>query len=61
MEIKKLSSEMLLFAYSNLLKQLDQLYVQKKDVEKEIASRNDCLRQKYEKGLINPEREDEEV
>lgn len=58
MEIAKMSSEMLLFTYSYVLRQLDQLYKEKKDIEKEIASRNDCLKQRYEKGLIKLERED---
>lgn len=57
MEISKMSSEMLLFAYSQVLSQLDQLYKQKKDMEKEISARNEALRQQYEKGLIKVEGE----
>lgn len=60
MKPSEMGTEALLFAFSNVLSQLDQLYAQKKELEKEIASRNETLKQKYQAGKIKMEREGEE-
>lgn len=60
MELKEMSTEFLLYSYSKLLKQMDSMYGQKKDIEKEIASRNENLEQRYQKGLIKLERQEGE-
>jgi hypothetical protein len=60
MKPNELSTEALLFAFSNVLKQMDQLYAEKKELEKEIASRNESLKQRFQDGKIKLEREEEE-
>lgn len=58
MNIDKVGNEMLLYIYSQCLKRLDALYVEKKKIEAEIARRNDQLIIRYQQGLIKHEMED---
>lgn len=60
MELSQMSSEMLLFTYSGTLSQIDGLYMQKKNIEKEISARNETLKQKFQAGKIKLERDDTE-
>jgi len=52
MKCSELSNEILLFAYSNCLKQIEHLYAEKKELEKEIASRYETLKERYQRGEI---------
>lgn len=59
MESSKISDSYLLFQYSNILKQIDALYMEKKALEKEIAARNELLKLKVQRGEIQIERGEE--
>lgn len=60
MKPDEMSEGMLLYAYSKCLKKIEADYREKKELEAEIAGRNDILELKFQRGQIKLEREDEE-
>ena len=60
MKANEISDRFLLKAYSDVLKEIEKLYRQKKELETEIASRNEQLEYLWKQGKIKMEREVEE-
>jgi hypothetical protein len=55
MKANEISDGFLLYRYSSLLKQIESLYAEKKELEKEIAARKDRLEHLVKSGQIQME------